>query len=282
MGPSPSDETSSLIRNLSIFTASVVSLSGAFQAWSSMQITHSLEEARRTQAFSRQILDQMDNLTGENETKGKVALIGLYIIAANDKDKMNIANIALQSGKNSLRDAAAFLLRQECKELPQQSTCKNALEMLARTEDVIVQRQIRKEDKLIGDSPGARLQEAVVNVQVQPSPVAQALEEITTAKIAASDLQGWIYIGKADPSGALLDDRTINVARKPSPNADVTTITSVYLRSQGTIRSGSSLGIIPRGQVLRIHALRSRPMTAGNEAVWAKVKTQRGSLQSVP
>ncbi|MCP9796346.1 hypothetical protein [Cyanobium sp. Lug-B] len=282
MGPSPSDETSSLIRNLSIFTASVVSLSGAFQAWSSMQITHSLEEARRTQAFSRQILDQMDNLTGENETKGKVALIGLYIIAANDKDKMNIANIALQSGKNSLRDAAAFLLRQECKELPEQSTCKNALEMLARTEDVIVQRQIRKEDKLIGDSPGSRQQEAVVNVQVQPSPVAQALEEITTAKIAASDLQGWIYIGKADPSGALLDDRTINVARKPSPNADVTTITSVYLRSQGTIRSGSSLGIIPRGQVLRIHALSSRPMAAGTEAVWAKVKTQRGSLQSVP
>jgi hypothetical protein len=282
MGPSPSDETSSLIRNLSIFTASVVSLSGAFQAWSSMQISHSLEEARRTQAFSRQILDQMDNLTGENETKGKVALIGLYIIAANDKDKMNIANIALQSGKNNLRDAAAFLLRQECKELPEQSTCKNALEMLARTEDVIVQRQIRKEDRLIGDSPGARQQGAVVNVQVQPSPVAQALEEITTAKIAASDLQGWIYIGKADPSGALLDDRTINIARKPSPNADVTTITSVYLRSQDTIRSGSSLGIIPRGQVLRIYALSSRPMAAGTEAVWAKVKTQRGSLQSVP
>ncbi len=77
-----------------------------------MQITHSLEEARRTQAFSRQILDQMDNLTGENETNGKVALIGLYIIAANDKDKMNSANIALQSGKNNLRDAAAFLSSQ--------------------------------------------------------------------------------------------------------------------------------------------------------------------------
>jgi hypothetical protein len=30
-----------------------------------------------------------------------------------------------------------------------------------------------------------------------------ALEEITTAKIAASDLQGWIYIGKAEASGTL-------------------------------------------------------------------------------
>ncbi len=119
--------------------------------------------------------------------------------------------------------------------------------MLARTEDVIVQRQIRKEDQLIGDSPAARQQAAVVNVEVQPSPVAQALEEITTAKIAASDLQGWIYIGKADPSGALSDDRTISVARKPSPNADVTTIPSVDVRSQDTIRSGLSLGIIPRG-----------------------------------
>jgi hypothetical protein len=58
----------------------VVSLSGAFQAWRSLRITHSLEEAKRTQAFSKQILDQMDNLTGDNETK----------------DKMNIANIAAE------------------------------------------------------------------------------------------------------------------------------------------------------------------------------------------
>jgi hypothetical protein len=282
MGPSPSEETSSLIKNLSIFTASVVSLSGAFQAWSSVRITHSLEEAKRTQAFSKQILDQMDNLTGDNETKGKVALVGLYIIAANDKDKMNIANIALQSGKNSLRDAAAFLLRQECKELPQLSTCKNALEMLARTEDMNVQRQIRKQDKLIGETEGVFRGEGVVNVQVQPSPVSMALEEITTAKIAASDLHGWIYIGKADPSGRLKEDRTINVPTKPAPSADVTTTTSVYLRDQGTIRSGSSLGIIPKGQVLRIYALRSTPMAGGTEAVWAKVKTQRSSVQSVP
>jgi hypothetical protein len=88
-----------------------------------VRITQSLEEARRTQAFSRQILDQMDNLSGDNETKGKVSLVGLYIIAANDKDKMNIATtIALQSGKSNLRDAAAFLLRQECKEQPELST----------------------------------------------------------------------------------------------------------------------------------------------------------------
>ncbi len=68
-----------------------------------MQITHSLEEARRTQAFSRQIFDQMDNLTDENETKAKVAQAGLYIIAAKDKDKMTSANVALPSGKNVLR-----------------------------------------------------------------------------------------------------------------------------------------------------------------------------------
>lgn len=281
MGPSPSDDAASLIRNLSIFTASVVSLSGAFQAWSAVRITQSLEEAKRTQAFSKQILDQMDNLTGDNETKGKVALIGLYIIAANDKDKMNIANIALQSGKSNLRDAAAFLLRQECKELPELSTCKNALDMLARTEDVSVQRQIRTEEKLIGQSQGTLQQDAVETIPVQPSPVAMALEEITTAKIAASDLQGWIYIGKADASGTLRDDRTISLPTKPAPNAEVTTTTSVYLRSQGTIRSGSSLGIIPRGQVLRIYALSSRPLAGGTEAVWAKVKTQKGAVQRV-
>ncbi len=189
---------------------------------------------------------------------------------------------SLQSGKSNLRDVAAFLLRQECKELPELSTCKNALGMLARTEDVSVQRQIRKQVKLIGESRGALQQGTVETIQVQPSPVAMALEEITTARIAATDLQGWIYIGKADASGTLRDDRTINVPKKPAPNFDVTTSTSVYLRSQGTIRSGSSLGIIPRGQVLRIDALSSRPLAGGMEAVWAKVKPQKGSVQSLP
>ena len=280
MGESASDNGSSLIKNLSIFTASVVSLSGAFQAWSSVRITQALEEARRTQAFSRQILDQMDNLTGDNETKGKVALVGLYVIAANDKDKLNIANIALQSGKDSLRDAAAFLLTQECKDVPQLSTCKNALEMLARAEDMNVQRQIEEQTNVTAS--GAMLKDPVVNVQVRPSPVSQALEEITTAKIAESDLQGWIYLGKADKAGKLKEDRTINLRTKPGPNAEVTTTTSVYLRDKGTIRSGSSLGIIPKGQVLKIYAVRSTPLEGGAEALWAKVTTRRSAVQNVP
>ena len=280
MGDSASDHGSSLIKNLSIFTASVVSLSGAFQAWSSVRITQALEEARRTQAFSRQILDQMDNLTGENETKGKVALVGLYVIAANDKDKLNIANIALQSGKDSLRDAAAFLLTQECKDVPQLSTCKNALEMLARAEDMNVQRQIEAQTNVTAS--GAVAKNSVVNVQVKPSPVSLALEEITTAKIAESDLQGWIYLGKADKAGTLKEDRTINLRTKPGPNAEVTTTTSVYLRDKGTIRSGSSLGIIPKGQVLKIYAVQSTPLGGGTEALWAKVTTRRSAVQKVP
>ncbi len=286
MDQSPSDNAVSLLKNLSIFTASIVSLSGAFQAWSSVRITEALEEGKRTQAFSKQILDQMDNLTGENETKGKVALVGLYIIAANDKDKLNIANIALQSGKNSLRNAAAFLLRQECKEIPQLSTCKDALEMLAIAEDANVQKQINEEDKINATTNSPQNENRIVNVKVQDTPVSKALEEITIAKIAESDLQGWIYIGKADKSGNLKGDRTINATTKPSinqgSNADITTTTSVYLRTQGTIRSGSNLGIIPSGQVLSIYAVTSKPLGADLEAVWAKVKTRKSSLQKAP
>ena len=155
------------------------------------------------------------------------------------------------------------------------------MDLLARTEDVSLQCLIRKDNKLIGPSQGALQQDAVENVQVQPSPVAKALEEITTAKIAAPDLQGWIYIGKAEASGTLRENRTINLPTKPAPNAEVTTTTSVTLGSQGTIRSGASLGIIPRGQVLRIYVLSSRPLAGGTEAVWAKAKTQKGSVQRV-
>jgi hypothetical protein len=282
VGTPSSDDASNLIKNLSIFTASVVSLSGAFQAWSSTRITQALEEAKRTQAFSSQILDQMDNLTGDNDTKGKVALVGLYVIAANDRDKLNIANIALQSGKDSLREAAAFLLRQECTDNLQVSTCKNALEMLQREQDLIVQDQIRNQDLNNVSSSGSGSEDPVVNVQVKASPVSMAIEEITTARIAQSDLQGWIYLGKADRSGNFKEDRTIDVQTKPQANDSVTTTTSVYLRDKGTIRSGSSLGIIPKGQILKVFEVNSTSLGGGLEAIWAKVTTQKSTLKTVP
>lgn len=119
--------------NLSIFTASVVSFSGAFQSWSSERITQAMEEASRTQAFSKQfleqileqILEQMDNLRGDNETKGRVGLVGLYIIAANDKDKLNLANIALQCGINQSSLHCGDPPGQDCSRPPEPPTCNN-------------------------------------------------------------------------------------------------------------------------------------------------------------
>jgi hypothetical protein len=154
--------------------------------------------------------------------------------------------------------------------------------MLARAEDMNVQKQIRKEELKNDSSNGPRSEDPVVNVQVTASPVSMAIEEITTAKIARSDLQGWIYLGKADRAGNLRDDRTINLRTKPQANASVATTTSVYLRDKGTIRSGSSLGIIPKGQVLKVNAVSSTPLGGGLEAIWAKVTTQRSSVKAVP
>lgn len=279
-GPPPRNE-SSLIKNLSIFTASVVSLMTGIQAWSSMRINQALEQAKRRQVFSEQILAQMDNLTGDNETKGRVALVGLYVIAATEKDKLNIANIAFQSDKGSLRDAAAFLLQQECRNEPEQAFCATALELLAREEDIAVQRQVREQEQERSSENGNAASAQPVSVPpIQASPVAMALEEITTAKIAQSDLEGWIYIGKSDSSGRLQSDRTVSSSVKPEGNSDVTTITSVYLRDQGTIRTGSSLGIIPKGQKLKVYATRSTPLGGSLYAVWAKVRTQKGAVEA--
>lgn len=277
----PPRNEASLIKNLSIFTASVVSLMTGLQAWSSMRINQSLEQAKRRQAFSEQILAHMDNLTGDNETKGKVALVGIYVNADTEKDKLNIANIAFQSDKTSLRDAAAFLLQQECRNEPEQAFCTTALELLAREEDISVQRQVREQEQERSSENGTPASAQRVTVPpIQPSPVAIALEEITTAKIAQFDLEGWIYIGKSDSSGRLKGDRTVNSSVKPEADSDVTTITSVYLRDQGTIRTGSSLGIIPKGQKLKVYAIRSTPLGVGVDAVWAKVRTQKGAVEA--
>ncbi|MCT0200477.1 hypothetical protein KQ313_12400 [Synechococcus sp. CS-1325] len=212
----------------------------------------------------------MDNLTGENETKGKVALVGLYIVATNERDKLNIANIAIQSGKKSLQNTAAFLLKQECTKLFTPA-CKDTFDILAAAQDENVQAQVSKQDDKLTSASGSPGDKRVVNVKVQSSPVTQALQELTITKISKSDLQGWIYIGKIDESGKFSSDRTTTAKGKPSPGSLYKSVTSVYLRTEGTIRSGSSLGIIPSGQNLKVDAIKSNPLGSGLEAVWAKV-----------
>jgi len=152
---------------------------------------------------------------------------------------------------------------------------KDTFEILAAAQDENVQAQVSKQDDKLTSTPGASADKRVVNVKVQSSPVTQALQELTIAKISKSDLQGWIYIGKVDKSGNLSSDRTTNAKEKPTPGSRYKTVTSVYLRTDGTIRSGSSLGIIPSGQNLRIDAIKSNPLGSGLEAVWAKVTIQK-------
>jgi hypothetical protein len=255
--------SSALARNLSIFTAVVVTVSGAAQGWSSLQINKALEEGRRTQAFSQQILNQMDNLTGADATKGRVALVGLYVIAANPRDKLHIANIALQSGKTELQDTAAVLLGQDCQDAADSVQCQEAKQLLAQSVDRAVQSRARQEQ---GWQPAV----------VPFTPLNQTMELLTAGRLQRQVLSGWIYLGKSNRDGLLQADRTTSAERKPELPGTVSTTTAVYLRTQGSAQSGQCLGILPKGQRLRIWALRSSPLSGqapGTQAVWARVSS---------
>jgi hypothetical protein len=257
-------EGEKLLRNLSIFTAAIVTASGAIQGWSSLRINQTLEETKRTQAFSRQILDQMGNLTNPNTIKGRVALVGLYVIAANEKDKLNIVNIALQSGSQELRDTAASLINQDCQSKPSMELCSDAKQLLAQAIDRNVQANAREQK---GWQPAI----------VPFTALNQTMEKLTTNRINEGSLQGWIYLGKTDSNGDLQQDRTTTVKRVPTtPYGLATTLTAVYLRDKGSVRSGECLGILPSGQTVRIWALQANSIpnqAAGSKALWAKIST---------
>jgi hypothetical protein len=257
-------EGEKLLRNLSIFTAAIVTVSGAIQGWSSLRINQALEETKRTQVFSRQILDQMDNLTNLNTVKGRVSLVGLYVIAASEKDKLNIVNIALQSGSQELQDTAALLINQDCQSEPSMELCRNAKQLLAQAVDRNVQTKAREQE---GWQP------AIVPLTA----LNQTMEKLTATRIHETGLQGWIYLGKTNSNGELQQDRTTTVRRVPSPPYGLaTTMTAVYLRDKGSARSGECLGILPSGQPVRIWALRSSSIphqAPGTKALWAKIST---------
>lgn len=145
MAPQEGEKT---LRKLSIFTATIATASGATQEWSSLRINQAPWETKRTPVFSRQIPEQMDNPTNLNTVKGRVSLVGHYAIAASEKDKLNIVNIALQSGSQALQDIAALLLDQDCQSEPSMELCRNAKQLLAQALDRNAQTKAREQEGL--------------------------------------------------------------------------------------------------------------------------------------
>lgn len=97
----------SMITKLQIAVAIMVPFFGIINTWQSQYLQTQLQqvkqEAERKQQFAGSIQSQLNNLTGNDPTKAKVALASLYTLAREEGDKAILFTIAIVSQNEELK-----------------------------------------------------------------------------------------------------------------------------------------------------------------------------------
>ena len=103
-----------LINKLQIAVAIMVPFFGIVNTWQSQYLQTQLQqvkqESERKQQFAGSIQSQLNNLTGNDPTKAKVALASLYTLAREEGDKGILFTIAIVSQNEELKSTVASLV----------------------------------------------------------------------------------------------------------------------------------------------------------------------------
>jgi len=248
----------SLITKLQIAVAIMVPFFGVVNTWQSQYLQTQLQqvkqEAERKQQFAGSIQSQLDNLTGKDPTKAKVALASLYTLAKEEGDKAILFTIAIVSQSEELKKTIASLVADD--NTASQEFKDKLISKLGRIVDV----NSRKSSSASDSKP-----------QNDLSIEKQLLEQLTQDK---KNLSGWIYLGKsATGSNQLGQDKTITNSRVPGKNEPITLQTSVNLRETApTSRAlGSIKGIVSKGTKAQVQEIRRKSIDGLSDAVWGKV-----------
>jgi hypothetical protein len=251
---SPGNQT--MINRLQIAVAVMVPFFGIVNTWQSQYLQTQLQqvkqEAERKQQFAGSIQSQLNNLTGVDQTKAKVALASLYTLAREEGDKAILFTIAIVSQNEELKQTIASLVADD-----------------SSLSQVFKDKLISKLGRIVdisgrgSSTPGSKNQPDI-------STEKRLLEQLTQDK---KNLSGWIYLGKtATGSNQLGQDRTILSTTIPGMNQLVTLRTSVNLRdSAPTNRAlGSIQGIVGKGTKAMVQEIKSKPIDGSSAAVWGK------------
>ncbi|MCP9817620.1 hypothetical protein KBY76_13250 [Synechococcus sp. GreenBA-s] len=223
------------------------------------QLQQMKQESERKQQFAGGIQSQLENLTGPNSVKAKLALASLYALAKDDSDKTILFTVAISSGSQELRDAMADLVLEDVAASPE------------------FKEQIRR--KL-----GRMLAIAVEGSGLHPAEASPArpmgteqrlLERLTRDQ---GVLSGWMDLGKgAEGSGAPLDARITASSVLPVRGGVVTLARAVDLwdSAPNGQRPARMTGRLAKGSRVVIEAISRIPVQGAADAVWARI-TVRG------
>lgn len=265
-GPAADSVTSakqSFAANLQIFVAIMVSFFGIVNTWQAqyfqVQLQQVKEEIERKQKFATSIQAQLDNLTGQNSTKAKVALASLYTLAKEESDKSILFTIAIVSGNDAMRNTITDLVLEDAAATPK---FKDQIRLKLGRVLTAASQENRPDSIEPVPSKDIRIEKRLLEHLTQDQP----------------DLTGWIYLGKTSRGGnSLAEDKTIQSSVVPIVGSYVTLATSVNLRESAP--SGRVLGringIISRGTVVSVDKINKRQINDGiNDAVWARIRVQ--------
>ena len=223
------------------------------------QLEQMRQESARKQQFATGIQSQLENLTGPNPVKAKLALASLYALAKDDSDKTILFTVAISSGSQELREAMADLV----------------------LEDVTASPEFKEKIRL---KLGRMLTMAVGGSGLHPAEARPArpmgteqrlLERLTRDQ---GVLSGWIDLGMgAGSSGAPSGERVAAVSGPPVRGGVVTLARAVDLwdSAPGGPRPGRMTGRVAKGSRVVIDDIRRSPVQGAADAVWARI-TVRG------
>jgi hypothetical protein len=252
-----SSSNQSMINKLQIAVAIMVPFFGIVNTWQSQYLQTQLQqvkqEADRKQQFARSIQSQLNNLTGSDPTKAKVALASLYTLAREEGDKAILFTIAIVSQNEELKKTIASLVADDS-------------ELSQGFKD----RLISKLGKIV-DTSNRGISVTEMKNQPDISTEKRLLERLTQDK---KNLSGWIYLGKTVINGSRLgQDKTIVSDTVPKESQQVMLQTSVNLRDAApTNRAlGGIKGIIGKGTNVTVKEIRRKSLDEASQAVWGEV-----------
>ncbi|MFM7753175.1 MAG: hypothetical protein ACKO58_02090 [Cyanobium sp.] len=262
-----------LITKLQIAVAIMVPVFGAISTWQASQAAATLQslqaelqqvrqETERKQKFAERIQSQLDNLTGGNAAKAKIALASLYTLAREEDDKSILFTIAIVSDNAAMKNTIADLVLEDTmasSDLKKKIKAKLGNILTAASE---------------ADRPSKVEEGKAKDVAVEK----RLLESLTKQQETFS---GWIYLGKVKKGSILLEDKSILTNTIPVGKSRqlIKTTTSLNLRSTPpTTRGlGAINGVIARGLVVRVDEVQKSDIDGSYAAIWARVTAPKVS-----
>lgn len=220
------------------------------------------QELDREQKFSRAIQDQLQNISGGDPVKARIALASLYGLAREDSEKTLLFTISTVSGDDALTETISELIAQD-PDVTDEFKEEIVLKLLQRTnKDDQVDDKDGSTDKSLSQRP-----DATPAIQARESLLAQLTQE-------EGGIAGWIYLGKSRlGSGVLENDKNISSSRIPSVGEVIIVSTVVNLRKlpANGVRLGEIVGVIGINTSLRVSNVNKVKIDASFEAIWAEV-----------